>query len=101
MKFVPKYNTPLNISSKKLPEQVFIKQLLAVKDIEEDDESEIVEITQQTVDYIESERASFSNHTLSHDSIKALYRNAYMFWQNKFKICYSCINERRTKLYIL
>ena len=87
LKFVPKYNTPLNISSKKLSEQVFIKQLLAVKDIEKDNESEIVEITQQTVDYIESERASFSKHTLSHDSIKALYRNAYMFWQNKFKIC--------------
>lgn len=97
LKFVPKYNTPLNISSKKLSEQVFIKQLLAVKDIEKDDESEIVEITQQTVDYIESERASFSNHTLSHDSIKALYRNAYMFWQNKFKICYKFVDKDSEK----
>ena len=97
LKFVPKYNTPFNISSKKLSEQVFIKQLLAVKDIEEDDESEIVEITQQTVDYIESERASFSNHTLSQDSIKALYMNAYTFWQNKFKICYKFVDKDSEK----
>lgn len=70
---------------------------MAVKDIEKDDESEIVEITQQTVDYIESERASFSNHTLSHDSIKALYRNAYVFWQNKFKICYKFVDKDSEK----
>lgn len=78
LKFVPKYQCPIDLS-KNLSEQIFIKQLLAVKDIEENEKDEIVNITQQTVDYIESERESISKHTLSQDSIRALYINAYTF----------------------
>lgn len=97
LKFVPKYKTPINMSSKKLSEQVFIKQLIAVKDLTENDSEEIVNITQQTVDYIASELYSVSNHTLSHDSIKALYRNAYTFWHNKFIYCYKFVNKDSEK----
>ena len=97
LKFVPKYETPFNMSSKKLSEQVFIKQLLAVRDIEEGDESKIVEITQQTVDYIESERESISNNTISQDAVKALYRNAYTFWNNKFIHYYKFVDKDSEK----
>lgn len=94
--FSPKYQCPIDLS-KNLSEQIFIKQLLAVKDIEENEEDEIVNITQQTVDYIESERESISNNTISLDNIKALYRNAYTFWNNKFRKCYKCIDKDSEK----
>ena len=92
LKFVPKYQCPIDLS-KNLSEQIFIKQLLAVKDIEENEEDEIVNITQQTVDYIESERESISNNTISQNDIKALYRNAYTFWNRKFRKCYKFIDK--------
>lgn len=92
LKFVPKYQCPIDFS-KNLSEQIFIKQLLAVKDIEENEEDEIVYITQQTVDYIESERESISKHTLSQDAIRALYMNAYAFWNYKFRTCYKFIDK--------
>lgn len=92
LKFVPKYQCPIDLS-KNLSEQIFIKQLLAVKDIEENEEDEIVNITQQTVDYIESERESISNNTISQNDIKALYRNAYTFWNHKFRKCYKFIDK--------
>lgn len=94
--FFPKYQCPIDLS-KNLSEQIFIKQLLAVKDIEGNEEDEIVNITQQTVDYIESERESMSNNTISLDNIKALYRNAYTFWNNKFRKCYKCIDKDSDK----
>lgn len=96
LKFVPKYQCPIDLS-KNLSEQIFIKQLLAVKDIEDNEEDEIVNITQQTVDYIESERESISNHTLSQDAIRALYMNAYAFWNYKFRTCYKFIDKDSEK----
>lgn len=96
LKFVPKYQCPIDLS-KNLSEQIFIKQLLAVKDIEENEEDEIVYITQQTVDYIESERESISKHTLSQDAIRALYMNAYAFWNYKFRTCYKFIDKDSEK----
>ena len=96
LKFVPKYQCPIDLS-KNLSEQIFIKQLLAVKDIEENEEDEIVNITQQTVDYIESERESISKHTLSQDAIRALYMNAYAFWNYKFRTCYKFIDKDSEK----
>lgn len=96
LKFVPKYQCPIDLS-KNLSEQIFIKQLLAVKDIEENEEDEIVYITQQTVDYIESERESISKHTLSQDVIRALYMNAYAFWNYKFRTCYKFIDKDSEK----
>lgn len=96
LKFVPKYRCPIDFS-KNLSEQIFIKQLLAVKDIEENEEDEIVNITQQTVDYIESERESISKHTLSQDAIRALYMNAYAFWNYKFRTCYKFIDKDSEK----
>lgn len=93
LKFVPKYNTPINMSSKKLSEQVFIKQLIAVKDLTESDSEEIVNIAQQTVDYMASEQYSVSNHTISQDTIKVLYMNAYTFWHNKFIHCYKLVDK--------
>lgn len=96
LKFVPKYQCPIDFS-KNLSEQIFIKQLLAVKDIEENEKDEIVYITQQTVDYIESERESISKHTLSQDAIRALYMNAYAFWNYKFRTCYKFIDKDSEK----
>lgn len=96
LKFVPKYQCPIDLS-KNLSEQIFIKQLLAVKDIEENEKDEIVNITQQTVDYIESERESISKHTLSQDAIRALYINAYTFWNYKFRTCYKFIDKDSEK----
>lgn len=91
-KFIPKYNSPLNLTSS-LSEQLFIKQLFAVKDLEEDDFERIRYITQQTIDYIESELASQANHTLSRIDLDSLYRNAYTFWYNKFNRHYAGINK--------
>ena len=96
LKFVPIYQCQIDFS-KNLSEQIFIKQLLAVKDIEENEEDEIVYITQQTVDYIESERESISKHTLSQDAIRALYMNAYAFWNYKFRTCYKFIDKDSEK----
>ena len=101
LKFVKQYNTPINMSSKKLSEQVFIKQLIAVKDLTESDSDEILSITQNTMDYIASELDSVSKHTISQDAIKALYMNAYTFWKCKFKYYYKFVDKKSEKEVLL
>lgn len=91
-KFIPKYIAPLSFRED-MAEQTFIKQLLAVKDLDRGDINQIVMITQQTLDFVESERAAYANHSLPLEDIDALYKNAYAFWNNKFRSCYRGINK--------
>lgn len=83
-KFSFKKNTITELPAH-LEEQVFIKQLMDVEDITNDDVSEIVEYTKEKFDYINSVRAAIRKEEVSVEEIENIRDEAVRYWHQKYK----------------
>lgn len=83
-KFSFKKNTITELPAH-LEEQVFIKQLVDVEDITNDDVSEIVEYTKEKFDYINSVRAAIRKEEVSVEEIENIRDEAVRYWHQKYR----------------
>lgn len=68
-----------------LEEQVFIKQLMDVEDITNDDVNEIVEYTKEKFDYINSVRTAIYKEEISVEEVENIRDEAVRYWHQKYR----------------
>lgn len=83
-KFSFKKNTITELPAH-LEEQVFIKQLMDVEDITNDDVDEIVEYTKEKFDYINSVRAAIKKEEISVEEVENIKDEAVRYWHQKYR----------------
>ena len=90
-KFSFKRNTMTELPSQ-LEEQVFIKQLIDVEDIEYDDKNAIVEYTNEKYDYINSVILAIKNDEVSAEEVEIVRNDAVSYWRKKYNYYMKRVN---------
>lgn len=86
-------NTVVNLPTD-LKSQVFIQQLMDVKDIEDGDDEDIVFYTKERLDYSNNIRIALKNYDVTQEDVYAAEDGAYHFWRDKYKFHLRHVDEQ-------